>query len=106
MSRFGNEGAVAFCIYTTVQVVALGYFVDILDLTLFNMVRVESLKSLGVSGQRFGESRMTLLNLQMFGMLVGVLFGVSWRMFTDAWYLYFPSFFIPLPTSLTRLGAI
>lgn len=31
-----------------ILVVALGYFVDIFDLTLFNMLRIASLKDLGV----------------------------------------------------------
>ena len=60
-----------------VVVGALGYFVDIYDLLLFNIVRIPSLKSLGVSGAGLVDTGLTLLNLQMAGALVGgVLFGI------------------------------
>ncbi len=50
---------------------ALGYFVDIYDLTLFSIVRVPSLKALGLSGPELLDVGVNLINLQMIGMLVG-----------------------------------
>jgi len=60
-----------------VLVAALGYFVDIYDLILFSVVRTRSLKSLGLDEQAILTEGVTLLNLQMTGMLIGgVFFGV------------------------------
>ncbi|MBK7338671.1 MAG: MFS transporter [Saprospirales bacterium] len=68
-------------IYSTVAVAALGYFVDIYDLLLFSIIRVESLKSIGVTDpldiQNIG---LSLLNWQMAGMLIG---GIAWGVLGD-----------------------
>jgi MFS transporter, putative metabolite:H+ symporter len=61
-------------------VAALGYFVDIYDLILFSIVRVPSLKSLGISGDALLSNGVLLLNMQMFGMLVG---GIIWGILGD-----------------------
>ena len=61
-------------ISANVIVAALGYFVDIYDLLLFGIVRVASLKDIGVSDEMLLEKGMLLINSQMFGMLVGGLF--------------------------------
>ncbi|MBP9680110.1 MAG: MFS transporter [Bacteriovorax sp.] len=58
----------------TVLVVTLGYFVDIFDLTLFNMLRIPSLKALQVPEDQLVEVGIFLLNWQMAGMLLGGLF--------------------------------
>ncbi len=59
-----------------IVVAALGYFVDIYDLILFSVVRVPSLRDLGLSGAEILDRGILLLNLQMAGMLVGgLLFG-------------------------------
>ena len=63
-----------------VIVAALGYFVDIYDLVLFSIVRVPSLKSLGLSGQELIDTGVFLLNMQMAGMLLG---GIIWGMLGD-----------------------
>lgn len=63
-----------------VLVVALGYFVDIFDLTLFNMLRVPSLDALGVLKSEQVEIGILLLNSQMFGMLLG---GILWGVLGD-----------------------
>lgn len=63
-----------------VIVAALGYFVDIYDLVLFSIVRVPSLKGLGLSGQQLMDDGLFLINMQMFGMLVG---GVFWGILGD-----------------------
>lgn len=63
-----------------VIVAALGYFVDIYDLVLFSIVRVPSLKAIGLSGQELIDKGVFLLNMQMVGMLVG---GVIWGIMGD-----------------------
>jgi MFS family permease len=63
-----------------VIVAALGYFVDIYDLVLFSIVRVPSLKSLGLSGQDLIDNGVYLLNMQMAGMLIG---GILWGVLGD-----------------------
>ena len=56
---------------------ALGYFVDVYDLILFAIVRGASLKDLGFSGDQILAQGIHLLNLQMFGMLLGgIAFGI------------------------------
>ncbi len=66
---------------TLVLVAALGYFVDIYDLILFGVVRVASLKDLGIVDdlmiKQIGEN---LINWQMGGMLVG---GLVWGILGD-----------------------
>ncbi len=60
-----------------VLVAALGYFVDIYDLILFSIVRVPSLRDLGLSDEEILDKGLMLLNLQMGGMLIGgILFGI------------------------------
>lgn len=63
-----------------VIVAALGYFVDIYDLVLFSIVRVPSLKALGLSGQALVDQGVFLLNMQMVGMLIG---GIIWGVLGD-----------------------
>ncbi|OGR24741.1 MAG: MFS transporter [Desulfuromonadales bacterium GWD2_54_10] len=63
-----------------VIVAALGYFVDIYDLVLFSIVRVPSLKALGLQGQDLIDKGVFLLNMQMAGMLIG---GVIWGVLGD-----------------------
>jgi MFS family permease len=67
-------------IYLAVLVAALGYFVDIYDLILFSVVRVESLKSLGVTGDDLMKVGVHLLNRQLIGMLLG---GILWGILGD-----------------------
>src|SRR5688572_31882027 len=67
-------------IYLAVLVAALGYFVDIYDLILFSVVRVDSLKSLGVTGDDLTRTGVHLLNMQFIGMLLG---GIVWGVLGD-----------------------
>jgi putative MFS transporter len=64
----------------TVTVAALGYFVDIFDLLLFSIVRVQSLKSIGVPEDQILETGIYLINVQMAGLLVG---GIVWGIWGD-----------------------
>lgn len=64
-----------------VWVAALGYFVDIFDLVLFGMLRVDSLKGLGITESNQLESYGLMLdNWQMGGMLIG---GIVWGIIGD-----------------------
>lgn len=63
-----------------VIVAALGYFVDIYDLLLFSIVRMESLKSLGVPDAELLNKGVYLINMQMAGLLIG---GILWGILGD-----------------------
>lgn len=63
-----------------VIVAALGYFVDIYDLLLFSIVRVQSLKSLGVPDANLLKDGVYLINMQMGGLLLG---GILWGILGD-----------------------
>lgn len=63
-----------------VIVAALGYFVDIYDLILFSIVRVPSLKEIGVAADQIKNSGIFLINMQMMGMLLG---GIVWGILGD-----------------------
>ncbi|MBC3786703.1 MFS transporter [Spirosoma utsteinense] len=63
-----------------VLVAALGYFVDMYDLFLFSVVRVPSLKALGVTGDQLLPEGVFLLNMQLAGLLIG---GVLWGILGD-----------------------
>lgn len=65
---------------TTVVVSALGYFVDIYDLVLFGIVRVASLRSIGIPEDQLLEVGVYLFNAQMIGMLLG---GILWGVLGD-----------------------
>jgi MFS family permease len=63
-----------------VLVAALGYLVDMYDLFLFSVVRVPSLKSLGVVGDQLLPEGVFLLNMQLAGLLLG---GILWGVLGD-----------------------
>ncbi len=63
-----------------ILVASLGYFVDIYDLILFSVVRVKSLKDLGVPAENMLSIGATIINSQMLGMLVG---GIIWGILGD-----------------------
>lgn len=65
---------------SAVLVAALGYFVDIYDLVLFSIVRLPSLRALGLQTEDQFSRGVLLLDLQMFGMLVG---GIFWGILGD-----------------------
>lgn len=65
----------------TVLVAALGYFVDIYDLQLFNLVSKPSLKGIGITDPAMIDYwDVRLFNVQMIGMLVG---GIIWGVMGD-----------------------
>lgn len=61
-------------------VASLGYFVDIYDLILFSVVRVKSLKDLNVPDADMLRVGASIINSQMFGMLLG---GILWGILGD-----------------------
>jgi putative MFS transporter len=64
-----------------VAVAALGYFVDLFDLVLFSIVRVPSLKALGVTeAEQLTTVGKRLLDIQLTGMLLG---GIAFGMLGD-----------------------
>jgi putative MFS transporter len=65
---------------TSVIIAALGYFVDVYDLVLFNMVRISSLQSFNLSETEITNVGLNLHNWQMSGMLIG---GVVWGILGD-----------------------
>ena len=66
--------------HSTVLISGLGYFVDIYDLVLFSIVRVDSLKDLGIAGTEQLNTGVHLLDMQMAGMLLG---GIIWGILGD-----------------------
>src|SRR5688572_17250520 len=63
-----------------VIVAALGYFVDIYDLLLFSIIRIESLRDLGLNDQLIASEGLFIINTQMIGLLVG---GILWGVLVD-----------------------
>ncbi len=65
----------------TVLVAALGYFVDMFDITIYGVVRIASLKDLGiVEPAALLSAGVTIYNWQMIGMTLG---GILWGMMGD-----------------------
>jgi MFS transporter, putative metabolite:H+ symporter len=77
-----SEKRSKFLTYFIIVVAACGYFVDIYDLILVNIVKKESLEAImkGADAATITSTGMHLLNLQMTGMLLG---GIVWGMLGD-----------------------
>jgi MFS transporter, putative metabolite:H+ symporter len=77
--KSGNRATSIFNV--AVLVASLGYFVDIYDLLLFTIVRVPSLKDLGVPQNEIDTGvGLLLINVQMLGLLLG---GIFWGILGD-----------------------
>ena len=63
-----------------VLVGALGFFVDVYDLLLFNIVRRSSFSDLGVSGEAMKTIGERIISWQMLGLTLG---GIAWGMLGD-----------------------
>src|SRR3569833_2028197 len=63
-----------------VLVASLGYFVDIYDLLVFSIVRMPSLLAIGVKPADVKAVGVTIINWQMFGLLIG---GLLWGIIGD-----------------------
>jgi MFS transporter, putative metabolite:H+ symporter len=69
------------CCTLTVIIASLGYFVDLFDITLFGVVRVASLKDLGLTDpQQILSEGVFIYNAGMIGMMIG---GVLWGVLGD-----------------------
>ncbi|WP_395058356.1 MFS transporter [Flavobacterium sp.] len=77
MHKFSTQEKLKFILSTPVIVASLGYFVDIYDLLLFGIVRIPSLKSLGLNPDISGT---IIMNYQMTGMVIG---GILWGILGD-----------------------
>ena len=75
-----NRSVLSQLLQIPVLVAALGYLVDMYDLFLFSVVRVPSLKALGVDGDRLLGDGLLLLNTQTAGLLIG---GIFWGILGD-----------------------
>ncbi len=65
----------------TVFVAGLGYFVDLFDIAIFGVVRISSLKALGLTDPaEILESGVHIYNMQMVGLMIG---GVLWGLIAD-----------------------
>jgi len=64
----------------TVLVAALGYFVDIYDLLLFGIIRVPSLKAMGLTPEMITTEGEKIISWQMIGLLIG---GILWGVIGD-----------------------
>ena len=63
-----------------VIVASLGYFVDIYDLVIFSIVRVQSFHDIGIPEAAMRKGGEYVLNMQMGGLLIG---GVIWGIIGD-----------------------
>src|SRR5689334_4119515 len=76
-----SDAAAKKRIQLAVIVAALGYFVDIYDLVLFNVICRASLADLHITQESdFIKQGLFLLNMQMGGMLLG---GILWGVLAD-----------------------
>lgn len=73
----GSAPGVRLAVVLAIAVAALGYFVDVFDILLYSVVRVASLRDLGVPATEQLATGLSLLNWQNAGLLLGgVLFGI------------------------------
>lgn len=77
MKHFTTSQKLQILFSFPVIIASLGYFVDIYDLLLFGIVRIQSLKDLGLDADKVGT---TIINCQMVGMVLG---GILWGVFGD-----------------------
>jgi MFS family permease len=63
-----------------VIVASLGYFVDIYDLVIFSIVRIQSFHDIGISESEMRTGGEYVLNMQMGGLLLG---GIIWGIIGD-----------------------
>src|ERR1700753_596823 len=59
---------------------ALGYFVDVYDLLLFSIIRIPSLKGIGLSADEANKRGLEIISIQMYGLLIG---GIVWGILGD-----------------------
>ncbi|SEF97958.1 MFS transporter [Sphingobacterium lactis] len=67
-------------LWVLIFVAALGYFVDIYDLIIFSIVRIQSFTDIGVPEALMRSEGEYVLNMQMGGLLLG---GIIWGILAD-----------------------
>ena len=77
MKQFTTKEKFRILFSFPVIIAALGYFVDIYDLLLFGIVRIPSLKSMGLDADKVGTM---IINYQMIGLVLG---GIIWGVYGD-----------------------
>jgi putative MFS transporter len=75
-----NSGKISRNAIFLVLVASLGYFVDIYDLLIFSIVRIPSLHDIGVADIDMKTKGQFIINVQMFGLLLG---GILWGVIGD-----------------------
>jgi MFS family permease len=75
-----NRSVLSHLFSAPVIVASLGYFVDVYDLLIFGIVRIPSLKSMGLSAAEISTVGASILNWQMSGLFLG---GVLWGVLGD-----------------------
>ena len=76
----GKSSQASSVLSIPVIVASLGYFVDVYDLLLFNIVRVPSLKDLGMTEDQISTVGSQIYNWQQAGLLIG---GFLWGILGD-----------------------
>lgn len=67
-------------VWIIIMVASLGYFIDIYDLVIFSIVRIESFKDIGIAEINMRTDGQYVLNMQMGGLLIG---GIIWGVIGD-----------------------
>lgn len=67
-------------VFYIILVASLGYFVDIYDLVIFSIVRIDSFKDIGIPENLMRTGGEYVLNMQMGGLLLG---GILWGIIGD-----------------------
>lgn len=63
-----------------ILVASLGYFIDIYDIVIFSIVRIQSFQDIGITGEKMRTGGEYVLNMQMGGLLIG---GIVWGIIGD-----------------------
>lgn len=80
MTNSGANSKSSLNVAFVVLVASLGYFIDIYDIVIFSIVRVESFQDIGISPEKMRRGGELVLNAQMAGLLIG---GVVWGIIGD-----------------------
>lgn len=75
-----DQGLMTRRVWLLVMVASLGYFVDIYDLIIFSIVRIQSFADIGIPESEMRINGAYVLNMQMGGLLLG---GLLWGIIGD-----------------------
>ncbi len=60
-----------------VMIAVFGYFVDVYDIVIFSVVRIQSLREMGISAQALSATSTLIVNMQLTGLIIGgIIYGV------------------------------